>query len=190
MTMPSLRLFIAIETPNELVPRIGAIRDRLKESNADVKWEPDGKLHATLKFLGNTDEKLLPEIVSYLEGVGQRFSQLNVKYSGVGCFPNRRSPRVVWVGMEDLANALGPLHRDIDAALLDLGFEKEERAFHAHVTLGRVKSDRGISSLIRMMESITFESQPVLIREVALIKSDLKPIGSVYTTLKTFPLGA
>ncbi len=186
--MPPLRLFVAIETPHDLIPQIAAIRDRLRESHADAKWESDEKLHATLKFLGNTDEKLLPEIVSYLEGVSQRFTRLDVRYRGVGCFPNIRSPRVVWVGMEDLGGSLALLHDAIESGLVSFGFEKEDRAFHPHVTLGRVKGDRRINSLLRMMESITFESQPVRIQDVALIKSELKPSGSVYTTLKTFPL--
>lgn len=186
--MPQLRLFIAIETPPEIRPQIGAIRDRLKSSSADVKWEPDDKLHATLKFLGNTDEKLLPEIVYYIEGVGRESACLSLKYAGVGCFPNRRAPRVIWVGTEDLKGSLNPLQQEIEAALLPLGFEREDRKFHAHVTLGRVKSEKRIQSLLRMMESTTFESQPVEIREVALIKSELKPNGSVYTTLKTIPL--
>lgn len=155
---------------------------------ADVKWEPDEKLHATLKFLGNTEEKLLPEIVSYIEGVGRESTCLSLKYAGVGCFPNRRAPRVIWTGMGDLKGNLNSLQQEIESALFSLGFEREGRKFHAHVTLGRVKSDQKIQSLLRMMESITFESQPVEIREVALIKSELKPSGSVYTTLKTIPL--
>jgi 2'-5' RNA ligase len=52
--MPTLRLFIALETPPEIKPKIAAIRDQLRTSNADVKWEPGEKLHATMKFLGNT----------------------------------------------------------------------------------------------------------------------------------------
>jgi 2'-5' RNA ligase len=187
--MPPLRLFIAVETPPPIVPQISAIRDRLKEANADVNWESDEKLHATLKFLGNTDEKLLPEIVYYLEGVSQNSPTLDVRYHGVGCFPNKRAPRVVWVGMEDLRGSLTPLHDEIETGLTRFGFEKEDRIFHAHVTLGRVKSDRRIQSLLRIMESTTFESQPVTIREIALIRSELKPSGSVYTTLKTIPLG-
>lgn len=187
--MHFLRLFIALETPPVIIPQIAAIRDRLKASNADVKWEPDEKLHATLKFLGKTDEGLLPEIVSYIRGVCETKPSLLMKYKGVGCFPNQHSPKVVWIGMEDVSGKLGALQGEIESALAQLEFRPEERKFHAHVTLGRVKSDRGVRGLLRMMESITFESQPVEIHEVGLIKSDLKPDGSVYTTLKRIPLG-
>ncbi len=186
--MPSLRLFLAIETPPDIRPRIAAIRDRLETSDADVKWEPDEKLHATLKFLGSSDEGLLPEIVSYIEGVSKQSDPLHLKYAGIGCFPSRRAPRVIWVGMEDLKGNLTSFQQEIESALAPLGFEREERKFHAHVTLGRVKGNRKIKGLLRKIESITFESQPVEIREVALIKSELRPSGSIYTTLKTIPL--
>jgi 2'-5' RNA ligase len=186
--MPSLRLFIAIETPPEIKPKIAAIRDQLRTSNADVKWEPDEKLHATMKFLGNTNEDLLPDFVSYIEGVGRDTAALLVKYAGLGCFPNRRMPRIIWVGIEDIKGNLAPLQHEIESGFTRFGFEEDERAFHPHVTLGRVKSTKRLDSLLRMMESITFESQTVEIREVALIKSELKPSGSLYTTLKTIPL--
>jgi 2'-5' RNA ligase len=188
--MPLFRLFIAIETPPEIKTRLGEVRDRLKESGADVKWEPNEKLHATLKFLGATDEGLLPEIVSYIEGVARRYTPLSLKYTGVGCFPNHRAPRIVWIGMEDLKGNILALQQDTENVLVPLGFKREERPFHAHVTLGRVKSDRKIESLLRMMESVTFESQPVTIGELAIVKSELRPSGSVYTILKKIPLTA
>jgi 2'-5' RNA ligase len=188
--MPSLRLFIAIETPPSVIQQIAAIRDTLGASSADVKWEPVEKLHATLKFLGSVDEGLLPEIVLYIRGVALKNSSLLLKYKGVGCFPNQRAPKIVWVGIEDLNGSLNSLQEKIESEFVPLGFDREERRFHAHVTLGRVKGDRMIQSLLRTMESITFESQPEAIQEIALIKSELKPWGSVYKTLGTFPLQA
>ncbi len=188
--MPTLRLFIAIDTPPEIKPQIAAIRDRLEESRADVKWEADNKFHATLKFLGETDDQLLPEIVSSIEGIDRTKAQLLVKYTGIGCFPNRRDPKVIWVGIEDLRGNLASLQEGIKVVLAPFGFERDEKTFHPHVTIGRVKGERGIKSLLRMMESITFESQPVTIREVVLIKSELKPSGSEYTILKSIPLNA
>ncbi len=90
--------------------------------------------------------------------------------------------------MEDLTGLLSVLQNEIETVLIPLGFEREEKTFHAHVTLGRVKSNVGLQGLLRSMESITFESQPVVIQEISLIKSELRSSGSVYTTLETFPL--
>lgn len=187
--MPPLRLFIAIETPSEIRPQLSAIRDRLKETKVDVKWESDEKLHATLKFLGSTDEKLLPEIVLYTEDVCRAFPPLQVRYAGTGCFPNNRSPRIIWAGMEDLKGNLDTLQTAIEEAMVRLGFKKEERKFHPHVTLGRVKGQTNMRTLLRLMETVTLQSQPVIIPDIAIVKSELRPTGSVYTTLHLIPLG-
>jgi 2'-5' RNA ligase len=187
--MPTLRLFIAIETPTIIIPKIAAIRDQLRTSGADVKWEPDEKLHATLKFLGNANGDLLPDFVYYLRGVAQEAPRLTVRYKGIGCFPNKSAPRVVWIGMDDLDNNLIPLQKKVDSGFARFGFEKEDRTFHPHVTLGRVKGHRQLDSLLRMTESTTFESEPVELQEITLVRSDLRQSGSIYTTLNTFPLG-
>jgi 2'-5' RNA ligase len=186
--MPSLRLFAALATPDDTAAQLAAIRDRLMAAGAEGQWEPIGKLHVTVKFLGDTDEDLLPDVVYSLERCCQGVSPLLVKYSALGCFPNSRAPRVVWVGMNDLRGNLSPLKARIEDTFASLGFEKEDRPFHPHVTLGRVKGLKNVQRLIRIMESITFESQPVEIRDVALVKSELKPGGSIYTTLKRIPL--
>jgi 2'-5' RNA ligase len=188
--MSTLRLFIAIETPQPIISQIAEIQAKLKKSGADVRWENPAKFHATMKFLGNTDEKLLPEIVTYTMGVAREAAPLQLRYVGLGCFPNNRNPRVIWTGIEDLKGNLAPLQEAVESALVPLGFQYEERRFHAHVTLGRLKSQAGIGSLLRVMDSITFESQPVIIKEISLVKSELKPTGSVYTTLKLIPLHA
>jgi len=188
--MSSLRLFIALETPPEITPLIGAIRDRLKTCRAEVTWEPDEKLHATLKFLGETPDHLLPEIVSSIGGIAERHAPLIVRYRGIGCFPNLRDPRVVWVGMEEASGQLEAMQQVIEEALQPMGFEQEHRKFHPHVTLGRVKGRKHLSSLLTMMESVTFESPQATIAIISLVRSELKPGGSVYTTLKHFPLRA
>jgi 2'-5' RNA ligase len=188
--MPTLRLFVAIETPPGVRSRIAATRDDLKGSGANVRWESDQKLHATIKFLGSTEEDLLPEIVSYIGGVARRHPPPRVRYAGLGCFPTPGDPRVIWVGIEDLDGELAATHREIEEELARLGFEKEDRAFRPHVTLGRVKGRERIQSLLARMESITFETEPVSIQEIAVVKSDLKPGGSVYTTLKSIPFTA
>ncbi len=186
--MPELRLFLAIETPGDVRGEMFTLQDSLKAAGADVRWELEEKFHATLKFLGETKEELLPEIVSSIRGVCELQSSLDVKYSGIGCFPNHREPRVVWIGIEDLKGNLAGLQKALEDVLVPLGFQAEQRKFHAHVTLGRVKSQRNVRGLLAKMESSTFGSRPVPITKVELIRSVLKRDGSVYTTLNVFPL--
>jgi 2'-5' RNA ligase len=188
--MAKLRLFIAIETPAQVRSDMSKVRDQLRESGADVRWEPEEKFHATLKFLGGTEGDLVPEIIAGLRSVAGTKSPLSIMYRSVGCFPNLRNPRVVWIGIEDNSRTLMPLQQSIESAMSGLGFKPEDRPYHAHVTLGRVRSTKKIRNLLTIMESITFESQPVTIREIAVVRSDLRPTGSVYTTLHSIPLGS
>lgn len=188
--MSSLRLFIALETPPEITPLISTIRDRLKTCQADVKWEPDEKLHATIKFLGETPDRLLPEIVSSIARIAGRYAPLIVRYRRIGCFPNLRDPKVVWVGLEETSGQLEAMQMATEEAMQPMGFERERRRFHPHVTLGRVKGRKALHGLLTMMESVTFESPQAIIEHLSLVRSELKPGGSVYTTLKHIPLRA
>jgi 2'-5' RNA ligase len=184
-----IRLFIAIDTPEEILPLLAGVRDRLESAHADVRWEPDGKLHCTLNFLGDTREEVLPDIVSALEGIASSTPLFPIRYSGLGCFPDKREPRIIWVGMEDANGILQRLAQTVETRMEALGFKPEQRIYHPHVTLGRVKSSRRMRELLAMMETVTFESCPAFLREIELVKSELKARGSVYTMVAKMTLG-
>lgn len=184
-----IRLFIAINTPQKIVPLLAGVRDRLESTRADVKWESDEKLHCTLKFLGDTREEVLPDIVSALGHVTSSTPTFPMRYSGLGCFPNKREPRIIWVGMEDANGILQKLAQTVEIHMAALGFKPEQRVYHPHVTLGRVKSSRRMRELLAMMETVTFQSSLVSLREIELVKSELKPGGSVYTPVAKVALG-
>lgn len=178
------RLFIAVETPQDIRAALARVIDDLKQSGADVRWEATAKLHLTLKFLGNTDDRRVAHVITALEDVARNTSSFNVQYASIGRFPPTREPRIIWVGVRDLDAALTPLAAAVESAMAALGFAPEERPFHPHVTIGRVKSRQNVHDLLRRMESITFESQPTRVSHISLVKSELKPSGSVYTTMK------
>ncbi len=185
-----MRTFIAIDTPREVKESLVDLVDRFRSSGADVRWEPPGKLHATLKFLGETDSGQLERVVSTIETVAARATPFTIRYSALGCFPRMDDPRIVWVGVDDSRGALLSLQKDIEQSLLPLGFNPDDRPFHPHVTLGRVKTRRGLANLLRMLESVTFHTEPVSVHGIELMRSELRPSGSVYTTLKSIPLTA
>lgn len=186
--MSALRLFIAVEIPPDIRSSMQGIISMLKQEHADVCWETWEKLHMTLKFLGKTEDRLVPALVESLETQVAEVSGFSLRYAGLGCFPHTREPRIIWVGADSAGGSLQCLAAAIDGATSALGFPAETRTFHAHVTIGRVKTQRGMKGLLRKMESITFESQPTTISDVALVKSDLTPNGSVYTILQRIPL--
>lgn len=183
-----LRLFVAVEIPLEIRTRMYDVVAELKTTDADVRWEGIEKLHITLKFLGNTKEELLPQLAEVLEQVAQRFTPFDVRYGTIGRFPAKGQPRVIWIGVIEGQDVLTSLARVVDERMTGLGFSLEERPFHPHVTLGRVKGSRNIPLLLRSMESLTFESERTRVDQFSLMKSELKPSGSVYTLLNRFPV--
>jgi RNA 2',3'-cyclic 3'-phosphodiesterase len=186
--MPRVRLFIAIATPPGPRRQVAAVRDELRATGADVRWEPEGKLHCTLKFLGDTDDARIADVIAAVRQSVAGIPPLVVRYTRLGWFPTRRDPRILWAGMENTDGALTRLHRQIEDACAAVGYEREERPFHPHVTLGRVRGKRNLEQLLALMEKLTFDTGPATIADVELVKSDLQPSGSVYTTLNTVPL--
>jgi 2'-5' RNA ligase len=187
--MSVLRLFLAIHTPPDARSALADLRDRLKAGGADVRWETTPKLHITLRFLGDTEETLLRDFVPLIEGVARGFPPFAIRYRGTGCFPGLRDPRIIWAGVENPDGTLAALQGAIEDAVRASGFEPERKAFHAHVTLGRVKSRTGLGGLLRMLESAIFDGPPATVGAFTLMKSTLRPGGSEYSTLHVFPLG-
>ena len=183
------RLFIAIDTPPTVRPALIEVREQLKAERSEVRWESDEKLHCTLKFLGETRQETVPRILTSLREVVRAGTPLTVTYAGLGCFPDHRDPRIIWAGIRETGGALTALARSIDMAMAQHGFELEKRPFHPHVTLGRVKGRRGLKELLATLETITFDCPPVVIQEIMLVQSELRPSGSVYSVVERFAIG-
>jgi 2'-5' RNA ligase len=185
--MSALRIFLAIETPPQIKEPILDIITELKQAGAEVNWEPSEKLHTTLKFLGDVGAPVLGNISAAVEGICAVQNPIMVRYSGVGSFPDGRNPKVIWIGIDDLNGQLRPLNASLENAMAGFGFERELREFKGHLTIGRVKGKKRLEPLLRKMETLTFQSEPVVIDKLALVKSELRPSGSVYTVLQSFP---
>ena len=144
----ALRCFIAIEIPETIRGAIVSSLDSLKKSGADVKWVSPENIHITLQFLGETEEALIPVIKEALDKILLPYSPFYIKIAGVGCFPDARRPRVIWVGTEESQPVIN-LHGDIAKGMAKLGYREEERNFTPHLTIGRVKSNRNVRELLK-----------------------------------------
>jgi len=186
--MASIRTFIAVETPESIRKDMSTLQAQLKKSNADVRWEHEEKFHATVKFLGEVDEKILPSVIGKIEEVVRRHRQCEVVFETLGCFPNVKNPRVIWIGCTDQSGELGILKSVLDKELQSFGFEIEQRPFKPHITLGRVKESRRNRDLISLIENLTFEPHESSVTDVVVMKSVLKPQGSEYSILQRIQL--
>jgi 2'-5' RNA ligase len=184
-----LRCFVAIELPEPIKQDIGKLIEIFKKHNVDVKWVDYKNIHLTLKFLGKTSEDLLPRVHESLRKVAISYEPLYIKICKVGVFPNRKYPRVIWVGIED-SETLGRLQGDIENSIALLGFQREERAFHPHLTVGRVRSQRGTETLMNELDDYKEKDFGAIeVTNLKLMQSELKPTGAQYNCLYEIPLG-
>jgi 2'-5' RNA ligase len=193
--MNTLRTFIAIEVNRELGQHLRDLQSQLCEQVAprSVRWvRPEG-IHLTLKFLGDTPLAQIDEVKAALVQAAAKSRPFTFTVGGLGCFPNKRQPRVVWVALQELTGALSSLRDAVETHVAPLGFATEKRAFHSHLTLGRVQRHASKSEVRRIGEVVAASAigtiGEVAVTSVSYIKSELRPGGAVYTTLSEAKLG-
>lgn len=186
--MEPIRAFIAIELPDSVKAAISRIQaDVRRGEHASVKWvNPDG-VHLTLKFLGNIDPELIPDIGRAMSQAAAGLGPVRLELSRVGAFPNLRAPRVVWVGLEGDISTLQVLYKQIEDRLAELGFPPEGRAFSPHLTLGRVRQGAARPEQQRLAQAISstklddraaFEAG-----SVSLMRSTLTRARAIYSRI-------
>lgn len=129
-----MRLFVAIDIPEEVKARLEAFVDRLRPT-AKLTWSPVRNLHVTTKFIGEWPESKLGEIEQALAAVRPP-GLVEIAVRGWGWFPNEKNPRVFWAGIE-AGDSLRQLADDTERKVAKLGVPVEDRGFHPHLTLAR-----------------------------------------------------
>ncbi|MFH1656020.1 MAG: RNA 2',3'-cyclic phosphodiesterase [Candidatus Omnitrophota bacterium] len=177
----TIRAFIAVELNKDIQEGLAKIQAELRSARADVKWVKPGNIHLTLKFLGNIDPDLATKIKQILEDLGKNHRSFSADLNELGAFPKPKSPRVIWVGMQKGKDDLISIVEHLENRLSEIGIAKEDRIFHPHVTIGRLRSPHNRSKLVEMLEKNS--SIPVLnftVDKIVLFKSTLTPQGSIY----------
>jgi 2'-5' RNA ligase len=182
-----LRSFVAIELPEALRHSLADLIETLSRSNETriIRWVRPESIHLTLKFLGDVDASTMETVRHVVQEVVPEFSAFTFSAAGLGCFPNFNRPRVVWVGLHEQAGVLASLQAGLEQAFSDLGFRREKRAFHPHLTLGRIRrgvrsaDQRAVGEALSQVEDFSLGEYRV--KEVFLFRSDLRSTGAVYT---------
>jgi RNA 2',3'-cyclic 3'-phosphodiesterase len=194
--MAVIRAFIAIELPAEVQQSLEQVMRQLLQHlttlpRSAVRWVPAGNIHLTLKFLGDVSLANLDMLKEMLLTEVKVHPPFEFSVGGVGAFPNAKSPRVVWVGVQAPPELL-TLQRAIESKMEKLGYSREERPFSPHLTLGRVSRNTTTSQAHQIGEALQAVKVGFLglicAQEVSLFKSDLRSAGSVYTCLLSAPL--
>lgn len=183
-----MRLFIASPLNREIENRLGVIIDELRQKGGRVKWVDPKHIHLTMRFLGETEEARVEKITREIDRIAADFSSANTSINQLGGFPNLKRPRVIWVGLDESAEPLAKMARQLELGMRQLRYEKE-KPFRAHLTLGRVRDPNALDDLAIYLEKYRFEPIPVVFDRVVLFKSTLTPNGPIYERLHEAKLG-
>jgi 2'-5' RNA ligase len=184
-----LRLFIAINLPDQQVRDLKRALYRLASYDLPVRWLAEESLHITLQFLGEVSDARVPPVQAALEQSVTGLSQFEVEIGGLGAFPALRRPNIFWIGVAESPELL-ELHRRVDAAMAGLGFPSEDRPFKPHITLGRVHKDgRAIDRKVvdRMVAEFDYKSE-FRAAGVDLMRSRLSPRGARHDLIERMEL--
>lgn len=178
-----MRLFVAINLSRNDQRKIHGSTKGLRDCAFPLRWLDDATYHLTLKFLGSVDPRRVPQIAAKLDRVAASNAVFPLECRGFGAFPTIRKPRIVWLGVEP-SPALRCLKQDLEWGLAELGFERETRAFHPHITLARATEEgagafRGLDARVAGLK----HRQRTPVRTVDLMQSHLGAEGPRYTVV-------
>ena len=177
----SIRTFIAIELTDPVRAEIARIEDTLKGKGGDIRWVRPENLHLTLKFLGDVEPEQIAKVEEGVRVAVQECPPFELVLSGAGAFPNPQRPRVIWVGIREEGEKLRRVYRSIQHQLFRRRFPKEKKRFSPHLTVGRVRSPRGIEPVTEALQSLEVTPLTMAVEEIVVMRSDLYPTGPVYT---------
>jgi 2'-5' RNA ligase len=181
-----VRCFVALDLPTPVCNYLAGLAARF-EKKGKVKWVPPDQLHLTLVFAGDVDEPTVDALREAVRTIA--VPKLSLSLQGLGHFPERGEPRVVWVALGGDLEALTALQAELAGQAERLGVPREKRGFVPHVTLGRVRSAFGAFALIDQLKAVgqTLEQKPFAPTALVLYQSELRPGGPIHTALVRQP---
>jgi len=185
-----IRSFLAFELPVEIKKNVNRVSKEIRHAGLDARWVKVENIHLTVIFLGNIKTEVIENINDAIGKVCPGYGSFQVALKGMGCFPNRRRPRVLWIGLDGDLDRMSHFRDDLQKSLKPFGIKAEKRSFRPHLTLARFRSMRKMGSKLEdiLMAHETLETPMESLKELIFFKSDLKPGGAVYTQLKSWPL--
>ena len=201
-----IRIFMAVAISEAIREKLTGIQVRLKQAGADVGWVAPVNIHLTLLFLGTVFESQASAPAAAIDGITAVYQPCTLEVKGIGYFGRAQSPRVIWAGLTGncltgnrltgncLTDDLQPLlalQREIASAAKRTGIFSDDKPFHPHLTIGRVRSSRRAQELLHAIEPCRGTALgPLAIKSVRLMKSELTAQGPIYTMLHESRLSA
>lgn len=175
------RLFVAVDLP----PSLKTILANMSFGIPGAKWVAEEQLHLTLRFIGEVDGGVFADIREALSGI--KAESFTMQLKGMGYFPPRKKPNVLWVGI-DKNERLQALRNRVENAIVKAGLPPEQRKFSPHITLARLR-DTPLKKITNFLSGNSlFASEPFQVSEFHLYSSVLTPKGAIHQIEATYPL--
>ena len=180
------RTFLAIDIGDNARRLLADLQDRLRRSHPDIKWVAPENIHLTLAFLGDCFPERVRQLGDTLDTAVHRLPVFDCEVAGLGTFGPPRAPRVLWAGFRQGADQLISLQKVVADAIRAFGMTPEDRVFHPHLTLARIKYARqgkGLDERLPPLQALS--GATVHINAIQMMRSELRPAGPVYTPIHT-----
>ncbi|MBP7933750.1 MAG: RNA 2',3'-cyclic phosphodiesterase [Phycisphaerae bacterium] len=179
-----MRCFLAIELPEAVHERLRSLQDRLRAAAPGVRWTRPDQIHLTVKFLGEVPDDQLPNVCRAAELVAAACLPFGIRIGGTGCFPPHGPVRIVWAGLVDPPAGLLDCQQACESAFASLGYPPEDRRFHPHLTLGRVKASAVADDLRAAVAGESrFSGGSFAATELVVFQSILSASGPAYAVM-------
>jgi 2'-5' RNA ligase len=157
----------------------------LKEAvpEAQASWSRDANLHLTIKFLGEMPPILVQNLSAAASRAVEELAPFRIRFQQTGAFPRHGPPRVLWIGINDLEGKLGELYARLEDECEKKGFQKEQRPFHPHLTVARLRKPQHAQTLALAHKGLEFEPVEIIVSDLLVIRSELHSEGSKYSVI-------
>lgn len=181
----SWRVFCAIDLAGTVRARLMNQINRLQKSvpHALASWSREESIHLTLKFLGGIQTSRVSKLSNAAKRAAADFSPFQIILQETGVFPKNGPPRVLWIGVRDESGKLAKLHTRLEESCAKEGFPREERPFHPHLTIARLRKPHGARDLAAAHKEMRFERVELAVAELLVIRSELSAAGSRYSVI-------
>lgn len=190
------RIFTAIDISEQARLKVSRYIETLRNKFSDLRvgWEKAAKLHLTLKFLGDIDEKQLKDLENAVLNSVNAFSKaekaadFKIQISDTGVFPSKRNAKILWLGLHDKTESLTKINQLLETECEKIGFEKEKRSFKPHLTIARLREPHKSGNLVEKHLENMFEPVEFTVSEIVIYESKLLPTGSIYSIVSKHSL--
>lgn len=188
MNSKLLRTFVAITAPRTVKDIKQMLISTMEDDKAKIKWVKNSSLHLTVKFLGYTSEDDIKSLCNDIDILVKIHRPFNMSICGTGCFPNKKKPSVLHLGLDGDTDSLDSLVRNAEELFVNRGYPKLTNDFIPHITLARIKYPQKFTPDITSFLNSSYESIDFPVKHLQFFSSEFLPEGIFYNLLGTFPL--